>query len=708
MPSQEAKYFIDQGLALINAGQLAQGASFLENALAIMQRIYGQDQIEMVDCLQALGDCQEKLGRWGEALVIRCRLLELGQKVLGANHPDVITIMLKIALLQERLGLLNDAVNTIQEAIELAKSSIAREHPLAQRLIEYFNYLQVKSLNPPTTPPSAPAAPFGAPTGLDTMQDYARQMLAEIGQAPQDMPRHPFSTTVRQVEGSLSLPSVPIIRQQEAKALDPNLFASNLPEGVPGEVNYAPSNQAKDSGVLGYRPEISQTIENLREDYSIEEIRNIAGRSSGTTIAASNKARKFTENDDKAIRLKRLIHDYALPAVGLLIVIGLVLFLSFGGKKQDQTNNLTKALQAVTREQVWSTADGLREIRLRAPAKAVLVSPDKKLEVSYRNMEPSWGDIFSAMFSSLAQKQIWFDNRGSVILSEDQVTYYRKEGQEFKTIEKMQQLAGLARAIYVRSHQYPRVVPPALANYFEQVNPYTGQVESILIKPIPSVDHNGIKAVENLESGRILSSDTTPEPGVITCFAVLDDEGEQIRCTDFYVRGFDANKELIQSSIPGKALALEASDKYFNKLAPVAPSGSSTANSKKKKPNTGKSTPNKSSQNQQKKHSQAATQSLAVVQVPAQPQSRKDITLPEKATVLLLMRKPPFPLTILHYLLPIILGTLSLLGLVRSKMVAVDYKGKTVAEGSALALVIALIFLALTVLTLILQKVVFA
>ena len=64
----------------------------------------------------------------------------------------------------------------------------------------------------------------------------------------------------------------------------------------------------------------------------------------------------------------------------------------------------------------------------------------------------------------------------------------------------------------------------------------------------------------------------------------------------------------------------------------------------------------------------------------------------QKTTFLMLIKHPPLPLKVLHYLLSIGLFLCTALAIARSRMRAVDYLGNQIQEDSNVALIIGIIF----------------
>lgn len=741
MPGQDGQANYQEGMRLYSEGRQSEAMPFLMAGLASMESIWGQeDRVEMVDCLQALGDCYENAMMLKEALTLRIRLFELGVKVLGPQHPDVIAIMLKICMLQEHLGFIPEAMTTIDDAVMRAKYAVTRQDPLAQRLIEQYNRLQLIQ-HKQQLPPDTGALPYtpALTDGPASMQDFARQMLADMpGFVDQSQTQSPSPSSKQGYNNylSTSMSSMTAMDQSQvndlrpAPSLDPNKTPSSLPKPPDESEMGQRQPQTRDSGALSYRPQNNEQDVNLSEEsYSIDQIRQIRDRNRLSGDLANSdangnqsKARRLSPDDQRSIRLGRIIKDFTLPVIGVGVVLALIGYLIFSNPaddlaKDEKEKAIQTALQSALGEDIFLTADGEGAIRFQGPAQAIY-SPSAgsgATQVGFRRLNSAWGDIFGAAYSSIWEKQIWFDDNQSVLNSEDDVRYYRATGREFQTIQKMKQLAGIAQGFYLRGGQYPDAVPPALINYFSYLNPYTGSIDQFQIRQIPLVDALGLKAKENLESGRLLGGDDKGAPGKIVCYAVIEGEIKKTdsasphnKCVAFMIRGYDSHGQLIQTSRPGQALVIEANPEYLDTSAVPADKKVTTVKTKTKikiktQVKSKALTPNPVRFEPVTLTRDPQNNTPAINAIKARP-----VVPSQKTTFLMLIKHPPLPLKVLHYLLSIGLFLCTALAIARSRMRAVDYLGNQIQEDSNVALIIGIIFAIMLGISLLMQFVIYA
>jgi hypothetical protein len=447
------------------------------------------------------------------------------------------------------------------------------------------------------------------------------------------------------------------------------------------------------------------------------------------TPANAAKARRISAEDNKRIRMGRMAKDFALPAFGLIVVVGLLLFMIFSNKGSDQKSVIND--QDIAKTAVYGmyrTADGDKEVRLVSGNLALLVTAGSAVEVPYVLITSNWGDLFSALSSSVFQKQIWAEKKDLGLRTQDEIVYYANDGAESKVVAKMKHLAGYAQAYNLKRGEYPRYVNGNMLSEFAFVNPLDGRGSAIPIKTLLSQASDGLDAKGGLESGLEagLAPNETPSSGnapfSITCYAVLqgkpEDNLDQIRATKFFVRGCDRNGSFLSSGHPGRSYVVTAADNYLaaipaGALGDLAARPSTTSRSKLsaktkirgKTKGPPKALPESSDSSKaddvqdQNKAAQAALPTVRTEQ-------------PDKSTKLWLILNPAYPMLLIHHALPLILLGLAILAYLRAKMVHVEATGPSISATSNAhshyAKITAAVLLALAVLVIMAQFVIFA
>ncbi|MBP9091155.1 tetratricopeptide repeat protein [bacterium] len=141
MPAQAASNNLEQANLLARAGRFEEAVPLFESSLTGLERQNGPDAPELAECLQNLADAYQSVGRYDDSLRTNWRLVRIGEKILGRVHPDMVSMLLKIAETNEMMGKTEDALHIVESAIATAKQCMQADNPLAVRLIERHTYL---------------------------------------------------------------------------------------------------------------------------------------------------------------------------------------------------------------------------------------------------------------------------------------------------------------------------------------------------------------------------------------------------------------------------------------------------------------------------------------------------------------------------------------------------------------------------------------
>lgn len=141
MPAQAASNNLEQANLLARAGRFDEAVPLFESSLIGLERQNGPEAPELAECLQNLADAYQSVGRYDDSLRTNWRLVRIGEKILGRVHPDMVSMLLKIAETNEMMGKTEDALHIVESAIATAKQCMQADNPLAVRLIERHTYL---------------------------------------------------------------------------------------------------------------------------------------------------------------------------------------------------------------------------------------------------------------------------------------------------------------------------------------------------------------------------------------------------------------------------------------------------------------------------------------------------------------------------------------------------------------------------------------
>ncbi|MCX7630558.1 MAG: tetratricopeptide repeat protein [Geminicoccaceae bacterium] len=208
MRADEAEEAYRRGQALLEAGKLVEAARAFERVLELAERALGPDDPRLAVDLNNLGEVYRRLGRLDEAAqllqrairldeaaggrspalavslnnlgLVRLsqgrlaeaetlfnRSLELLERTLGADHPDVARALVNLAQLELRRGEHASARERLERAARIARASLGPRDPTARAIETALAELRgersvarAETTAPPSTatpPPSAPA-----------------------------------------------------------------------------------------------------------------------------------------------------------------------------------------------------------------------------------------------------------------------------------------------------------------------------------------------------------------------------------------------------------------------------------------------------------------------------------------------------------------------------------------------------------------------
>lgn len=551
------------------------------------------------------------------------------------------------------------------------------------------------------------------------MQDLAREMLKDM---PLAKNMTPFSQSVN--PNSTSGVSYTQIGRNSADsfdephpmagymqpgdrfALDPNSVPlPTPPERQPGEIN-----RASFSNALNQRPMGDELDE---EPYTPEAIAQLTNRDARK---GSKNAARFSGDSETKIKVMRIGKELAVPIVALLVMIAMVLYLVSGTSKTTAPAGSSKTAATAKpadkgaadkggEEIALESADGKKSLQLVPPDQAYFITATGTTVVPYNQVGNNWQDYFTVLKSSVTEKQLWYEKKPSTYRGEDGSVYYLKGSPEGKVLDKMHQLAGWAQSYYLRTGEYPRMIPEGAFGDFSYINPFTGKGYNIIIRQVHCDTIDAAQLRMTLESGALLGNDATNVPGDIGCYAALmgDEKTGSTRCVKFFVRGSDVEGHHLASGEPGKVYVVSAGNEHLSRaMLTTAPTADKKVSKVKTRTSRGKKV--KADAKTDKKADKKPTETPAADPTNASLQNARP---PEKASRMLIVENPPVALTILHYILPMLLFGLTLACFGRSQMQGFDIKGKAVTQGSSMTLNLAMGCFCLTLLVIVLQFVVF-
>ncbi|MBU6454771.1 MAG: tetratricopeptide repeat protein [Cyanobacteria bacterium REEB67] len=691
--SSDVEINLEKAMVFSLEGQFAKSIPLYEKALAGLERNLGEDHPELEECLLGLAQAFEKTGRLNDSLRINLRLLRALEGCRENDDCRVAEILLKLTRLNQALARPADAFYYIEQALDFSRQFMAADDPLTLEISGlHSDMCSVAEMQARNSPPE--------PTAFFDVHKHFEPV--EV----------PGTMTAKEEWTANSLSSA-----HSGAASDVGPGAHRSAEGhyfgdgeYFGSANYS---QERSTGASGLAP--TDMAVNAGKDSANAE--QSSDHMSGVKRPVGNIRLRSSAGEADQLRPKHKMPVIILAGLALSALVATLLFFVLfkptpsAPSRQvvlpstplktteiSQPSNFFKQFDAPFADR-YRTADGVKQILLMPDGTVVFASAAAAIEMPARVVAADWAGLTAAMLDAVREKQIWGGLNKSILRTSDNITYYAADGPEALVIAKMKRLAGFAQGYFLRCGEYPKAATSDLSGQLNFLNPLDNRDSLIAIRTLPEKDNFGGDALKLLESGQLVVDEPTPLACQVTCYAVMSvaetPQGQKMKATRFFVRGWDRNGTLLPTTENGRGLVLSASNEYMLQLD-QSPEGRTLSRGRaaaavRHSVKGGKVSPGRSPP------SLAAAAELG--NLPRQK--------PAKPITLWLISDPPCPLSALHYALPIVLALLALFSLIVSQMKGVDMKGKTTSGGSRLALIAAQILFSIAVLILLLELFVF-
>jgi tetratricopeptide (TPR) repeat protein len=130
MSFAEATRLLNQaGIYLREHAQYSEAESFLQQALAIRERVLGANHPDTAQSLNNLAALYKNQGKYEQAEPLLQQALTIHERVLGANHPDTALSLNNLAALYSDQGKYEQAEPLYQRALAICEKVLGAEHP---------------------------------------------------------------------------------------------------------------------------------------------------------------------------------------------------------------------------------------------------------------------------------------------------------------------------------------------------------------------------------------------------------------------------------------------------------------------------------------------------------------------------------------------------------------------------------------------------
>jgi tetratricopeptide (TPR) repeat protein len=134
----EALFFSDLGIALQSQGQFEDAREAYEHALALLEKLHGDENARVAGTLNGLAGSYTSLGDYDHAIALYERALATASRTLGPNHPRLSSMQSGLGwALSEQLEFA-EAEGHFRAAVAIAEATLGPDHP---RLAAYLDNL---------------------------------------------------------------------------------------------------------------------------------------------------------------------------------------------------------------------------------------------------------------------------------------------------------------------------------------------------------------------------------------------------------------------------------------------------------------------------------------------------------------------------------------------------------------------------------------
>lgn len=119
----------DMGTVFGNIGKYQEARAAYERALAIRQRLQGEDHPEFAMSLNNLGLVFADMGKYAEAREAHERALGIWQHVVGKDHPNTAVSLNNLGNVLQRMGAYEEARVALERSLAIREQAMGKDHP---------------------------------------------------------------------------------------------------------------------------------------------------------------------------------------------------------------------------------------------------------------------------------------------------------------------------------------------------------------------------------------------------------------------------------------------------------------------------------------------------------------------------------------------------------------------------------------------------
>ncbi len=132
---QEARQLLAESANLLRTGKFKQALSSGERALEIRERLLGAEHPNVASTLNNLASIYRNQGEFDKALELQQRALSIVEKTMGTEHPNVASALNGLATIYSDKGNYDMAETLYRQSLDIFEKTLGAEHPNVASLL---------------------------------------------------------------------------------------------------------------------------------------------------------------------------------------------------------------------------------------------------------------------------------------------------------------------------------------------------------------------------------------------------------------------------------------------------------------------------------------------------------------------------------------------------------------------------------------------
>jgi CHAT domain-containing protein/tetratricopeptide (TPR) repeat protein len=124
----EAQGLFDTARDLRQKGQFDAALIAAERALALREKVIGEEDVSIADALHLVADVLDDLGRYGQAEPLNVRALQVRERLLGPEHPDVARSLFNLGWIAKAKSDFTTAEALYYRALAIQEKALGADH----------------------------------------------------------------------------------------------------------------------------------------------------------------------------------------------------------------------------------------------------------------------------------------------------------------------------------------------------------------------------------------------------------------------------------------------------------------------------------------------------------------------------------------------------------------------------------------------------